>query len=84
MVAFIGTQASGIDNEHEYEHDLKTPATLRLSLMGVMAADSDRVFAFGSHNRARSRRRYRALTVMVIKGGSLTENGREDGDGCFC
>ena len=80
MVAFIGTQASGIDNEHEYEHDLKTPATLRLSLMGVMAADSDRVFAFGSHNRARSR----ALTVMVIKGGSLTENGREDGDGCFC
>jgi hypothetical protein len=82
MVAFIGTQASGIDNEHE--HDLKTPATLRLSLMGVMAANSDRVFAFGSHNRARSRRRYRALTVMVIKGGSLTENGREDGDGCFC
>jgi hypothetical protein len=31
--AFIGTQASGIDNENE--HDLKTPAALRLSLMGV-------------------------------------------------
>jgi hypothetical protein len=67
MVAFIGTQASGIDNEHE--HDLKTPATLRLSLMGVMAADADRVFAFRSHNRPRARRRYRALTMMVIKGG---------------